>query len=574
MKQYLSTVLKEIKVLQNVDEILKKGKDILESSIEFLACSKFDGMQLVYNNYFDTYEKVMMNKYRKGEHKGIRWVTSITNKDSANLVRLFFNIGVQIRHVKNLPPIDFAVSDKEMMATIENMGGGEMAQSLLVSNEPAYINHFASIFEELWKNGINADERIKDIEIGVDLADIEVIPSSARAQVVYMDIIKSASEEILWIFPTTNAFLRQDEIGAIPLAMQAARERNVKVRILMPANNIVHQKIRHIKEYCTSDMIDVRHIEQMSETKATILVVDRKDSMVMELKDDSKSTFAEAIGLSTYSNSKAGVLSYLAIFENLWKQSELYEQLTKAHEEVKIHDKIQNEFINIAAHELRTPIQPILSLSEIVLNNAKDIGQAKLLEIINRNAKRLNRLAEDILDVTKIESHSLYLTKEEFNLNDVVTNTIDDMMSNKVLKAENSNNNNRTIKLLYTPQDVFVNADKARISQVVSNLLDNAVKFTRDSGGTITIILEKKEDEFNNNAQHVIISVKDTGNGIDPDIFPRLFTKFATKSEKGTGLGLFTCKGIIEAHDGKIWAKNNTDGKGATFSFSLPIVNK
>src|ERR671931_1212082 len=233
MKQYLSTVLKEIKVIQNVDEILKKGKDILESSIEFLACSKSGGMRLVYNNYFDTYEKVMMNKYRKGEHKGIRWITSITEKDSVDLVRIFLNMGVQIRHVKNMPPIDFAVSDKEMMATIENMEGGEMAQSLLVSNEPAYINHFAFIFEELWKNGIDASDRIRDIEEGIDQANIEVIPSSARAQDVYLDIIKSASEEILWIFPTTNAFLRQDKIGAIPLAIQAARERYVKVKMLM-----------------------------------------------------------------------------------------------------------------------------------------------------------------------------------------------------------------------------------------------------------------------------------------------------------------------------------------------------
>ena len=156
MKQYLSSVLKEIKVLQNVDEILEKGKDILESSKEFLACSKFAGMRLVYNNYFDTYEKVMVNKYRKGEHEGIRWVTSITDKDNADLARIFLNIGVQIRHVKNMPPIDFAVSDKEMMATIERMEGGEIAQSLLVSNEPAYVNHFTSIFEELWKNGIDA----------------------------------------------------------------------------------------------------------------------------------------------------------------------------------------------------------------------------------------------------------------------------------------------------------------------------------------------------------------------------------------------------------------------------------
>jgi signal transduction histidine kinase len=153
------------------------------------------------------------------------------------------------------------------------------------------------------------------------------------------------------------------------------------------------------------------------------------------------------------------------------------------------------------------------------------------------------------------------------------------MNANKVLlKAENSNNDNRAIKLLYFGQDVFVNADKGRISQVITNLLDNAVKFTMDREGTITVIVERKEkgkQELNNHAQQVIVSIKDPGRGIDPEIFPRLFTKFATKSETGgTGLGLYICKGIIEAHDGKIWAENNSDGKGAIFSFTLPIVNK
>jgi two-component system sensor histidine kinase VicK len=169
----------------------------------------------------------------------------------------------------------------------------------------------------------------------------------------------------------------------------------------------------------------------MSETKATILVVDRKISLVMELKDDTKSTFHDAIGLSTYSNSKAGVLSYVAIFENLWKQSELYEQLMKAHEQLKVHDKMQKEFIDVAAHELRTPIQPIIGLSEVVLSNTKDAEQAKLLEVVNRNAKRLQRLTEDILDITKIESQSLNLKKEQFNLNEVISDAIEDIMTKK-----------------------------------------------------------------------------------------------------------------------------------------------
>ena len=192
------------------------------------------------------------------------------------------------------------------------------------------------------------------------MADIEVIPSSARAQEIYSGYCKGASEEILWIFPTTNSFIRQDKIGAIQLAKQAAKERNVKVRILVPANSLIEQKIQQLKENCPDHVIDVRYIEQMTETKATILVVDRKASLVMELRDDSKTTFVEAIGLSTYSNSKAGVLSYVAIFENLFGYNLICMR------RLKTNDKMQKEFINIAAHELRTPIQPILGLSQIL----------------------------------------------------------------------------------------------------------------------------------------------------------------------------------------------------------------
>jgi signal transduction histidine kinase len=189
------------------------------------------------------------------------------------------------------------------------------------------------------------------------------------------------------------------------------------------------------------------------------------------------------------------------------------------------------------------------------------------LEVINRNAKRLKLLTEDILDVTKIESQSLDLKKERFNLNDIIVTSIDDAITNNKQSSKIEKN---LIELqYYQPQDVFVEADKGRISQVIYNLLDNAVKFTKV--GTITVSTEiKKEDEKDD----VLVRVKDTGSGIDPEIFPRLFTKFATKSETiGTGLGLFISKSIVEAHGGRIWAENNKEEKGATFSFSLPIGN-
>ncbi|MGB8033491.1 MAG: HAMP domain-containing sensor histidine kinase, partial [Nitrososphaeraceae archaeon] len=490
----------ETKVLEDKEKIFSHMKSVLENSRERSVCSSIGGMQLIYNRFFDEYKKIIERHKRGGEGRGVRWIISI-DKDSIDLVKTFLKEGIQVRHIKNLTPMNFAVDSKHFHATIDKMQDGEIMQSLLVSNEPAYIRHYNSIFEELWKNGIDAIDRIKDIEAGVDLADIEVIPSSARAQNRYLNIVKTASKEILWIFPTTNAFIRQDKMGAIPLAIESARERNVKVRILVPASSIlVKQKVQQLKQYSPPDnhntIIDVRYIEQMSETKATILVVDRKASLVMELKDDTKSTFHGAIGLSTYSNSKAGVLSYVAIFENLWKQSELYQQLNELYEQLKIHDKMQREFINIAAHELRTPIQPILGITEILRSSTKDVEKARLLEVVIRSTKRLQQLTEDILDITKIESQSLKLNVEQFNLNDVITNAIDDITINKYFfKTENNKNNNHAIKLLYQAQDVFVEADKGRISQVIANLLDNAVKFTKEEGGTITVVVEKEEDD-------------------------------------------------------------------------------
>jgi 7,8-dihydro-6-hydroxymethylpterin-pyrophosphokinase len=406
----------ETKVLENKEQIFNHMKSVIGNASERSVCSSIGAMQLIHNNFFEEYKKIIDKHRRDRQGKGIRWITSIIDKDSIDLVKIFLNAGIQVRHVRNLTPMSFAVDNKHFYATVEKMQEGKMMESLLISNEPVYISHYNSVFEELWKNGINAADRIRDIEQGVDLTYIEVIPSSAKAQEIYLNTVKGATAEILWIFPTANAFTRQDKIGAIQLAKETAKERNVKIRILVPVNSSIEQKIQKLKENCPDSVIDVRYIEQMTETKATILVVDRKASLVMELRDDLKSTFVEAIGLSTYSNSKAGVLSYVAIFENLWKQSDLYEQL-------KINDKMQKEFINIAAHELRTPVQPILSLSEILQSDrSNNTKQQEFLDAIVRNAKRLQRLTENILDITRIESHLLELRKDRFSLNENIRN--------------------------------------------------------------------------------------------------------------------------------------------------------
>jgi signal transduction histidine kinase len=272
--------------------------------------------------------------------------------------------------------------------------------------------------------------------------------------------------------------------------------------------------------------------------------------------------FVNIIGLALSS------ISYNAMLKEANKNLiEREEVIRSQYEKLKESDRMKDEFVNIAAHELRTPIQPILGLSEIIRPkvNAED---REYVDVIVRNAKRLQRLTEEILDVTKIESHSLKLKKEEFNLKDVIENCINDEIVNK----HSNSDKEKKPKILYQPKDIPLNADRIRISQVISNLLSNAIKFT--PGGTISIVsgLNSNSSKDNNDSDNeAIVNIKDNGHGIDQEMLPKLFSKFATKSFAGTGLGLFICKSIIKAHGGSIWAENNPDGKGATFSFTLPL---
>jgi nitrogen-specific signal transduction histidine kinase len=566
--------------LRNSTEIAKRIKKNIESSNEIKICSQADGLELIYNNFHESYRKVL-DSYRKGEHKGIRCITTV-NKDNEGLATLLLNEGVQVRHTKNITPLSFSISNKEFQGTAEKTEGGKMIRSLLVSTEPIYIDHYNSIFEQLWDNSIDAKDRINDIKEGVDLAEIEVIPRSARARLLYLELVKNAKEEILFIFPTSSAFIRQEKIGAIPLAIEAAKERAVKVRILVPYNEAVEDRLRlnmeeelgrggeeKLRRPIYNADLDARYIEQTSGTMATIVAVDRKASLVMELRDDSKTTFDEAIGLSTYSNSKGSVLSYVAIFEKLWNQTELYQQVREANERLKLHDKMQQEFINVAAHELRTPIQPILSTIGLLSSaNEAMITREELndsISMIARNATRLKQLSEDILDVTKIESQSLNLRKEVCDLNDIVQDGIEEYKRNQVIRSKK----NIKIESISYKDKIFVEVDRARIAQVISNLLSNAFKFTKEGSIVVDIGLDQR------NKKGAIVSVKDSGKGIDLEILPKLFEKFASKSFQGTGLGLFISRSIIEAHGGRMWAENNTDGqKGTTFYFLMPVVNE
>jgi signal transduction histidine kinase len=271
--------------------------------------------------------------------------------------------------------------------------------------------------------------------------------------------------------------------------------------------------------------------------------------------------------LSVISNSFNYMVNFI---KNIKTQDKLIKELEKANEELKYKDKLKNEFINVAAHEIKTPIQPIVALSELLqqegINNIEKNKQ--LLDIILRNSKRLKQLTEELLDVASIESGSFFLKKEKFNLNEMITYVL------REFEETIQNKNNIKFFLEFNDnKEIIIEADRNRLSQVIHNLLHNAIKFTTD--GSITVIVERKKDNINDKYDEILVSIKDTGTGIHPEVLPKLFTKFATKSPiAGTGLGLFISKSIIVMHGGKIWATNNKEkdkGVGSTFTFSLPV---
>jgi two-component system sensor histidine kinase VicK len=482
---------------------------------------------------------------------------------------------IEIRHLEE-NEANFAVNEIECLGFVTMQRESLQAT---YSNIAEIVEQQHSVFEALWNKAIPAETRILEIENDIKPEFLEVISDRKKATEIYIDLAKSVEKEALLLFANSKAIIRADRLGVLDCLINASKNKGALVKIISP----ITEENSQIVERTCEKAPDIKILNGGS-SHSGLLVVDGAKFIRFGLKEPKAEEFSEAIGFVEYSNSKVGVYSARSFFELLWNEHIQYEKLKEA-------DKMKNEFINVAAHELRTPIQPILSLSQVLQSKICDTKQLELLEAIVRNAKRLQRLTDDILDVTKIESKSLNLNKERFNLNDVISNIAKDL-TNHNEKANNNNDDDdgKLLKLLYKPdrEDIFVEADKERITQVVSNLLNNSVKFTEE--GTISIDVKVQEHGDNNNNNDighniVIVSIKDTGEGIDSEILPKLFTKFASKSYQGTGLGLFICKSIVEAHGGKIWAENKNndddnsgfvDGKrvrGATFHFSLPIAD-
>ena len=348
---------------------------------------------------------------------------------------------------------------------------GDQFEKFITPQEQFVSDHF-------WNIAIPTEQEIREIQIereaALDKQDTaQVIHDPVKIQNIGYEIGRAAKDEILMIYSSASAFHRQEILGAIQSLREIVEERGVKARILTPKGEVIDETIRKLRQY---QKIEVRYIEPGLQTNVTIVVVDRKSSLVVELKDDEKESSYEAMGFGTYSNRKATVLSYVSIFESLWKQSELYEKLTELCEELKIRDKVQTEFIHIAAHELRNPIQPIMGLAEILRSKKDEIANSNMyydyLSIIIRNARRLKDLTDNILDIARMDSQSINLNKHMVNIDTLILDAVEDIIKDEndvahdvKLLCHNINGKQE----LADNKVVLVYADKGRVIQVISN---------------------------------------------------------------------------------------------------------
>ena len=480
----------------------------------------------------------------------LRYVTEIT-KDNISYCKQMMTMVDELRHLDGIKG-NFYISETGYLAPATFHEAGKPAAQIIYSNVKEIIEHQKYVFETLWSKTIPAEQRIREIEEGTEAEFYEVITDNEKASQILVDMIKSTKREALIFLPNDKALVRIDRLGIIDYLVKASQNgANVKIICQLSEENT------EIQKKISENAPDIRILDGNSSPYG-MYIIDRKKFLRAELKRPEAEEFSDAIGLVVYSNRRTTVDSFESVFELLWNERMLVEELKKA-------DRMQKEFISIAAHELKTPIQAILGMSGLLKYYPERTDQ--VIEVISRNAVRLQRLSANILDATRIESQTLKLEKERFNIRDLIPTIIEDY------KEKIKDSTDDKVELIYDDNlknnnPIVVEADKERIIQVISNLLSNSIQFTREGYISLNIVVD-------NNSKEVIVTVRDTGTGINPEILPRLFSKFVTRSQKGTGLGLFISKSIIEAHGGRIWAENNVlDGQGTIFCFTLPLEIK
>lgn len=576
--------------------------------------------------------QILKEAFLSVKNRGVklRYITEIT-KDNVPYCKELLTMVDELRHLDGIKG-NFYVSETAYLAPATFHEKGKPASQIIYSNVREIIEHQGYVFDSFWSRAIPAEQRIREIEEGIETVNIAIIENPREALKIAQRLIRSAEYEVLVIYPSLNAFRRQVRTGALHLFKEVLL-RNVIVRILIPSNQ---EQIKQIinEVALTFPQLHIRSMDKSLETHIGNIIVDRKESLIVELKDDTKENYYDAAGLSVYSNSIPIASSYASIFEGLWRQTLLYEEsnrinkrlrilneelktsnkkqkemqieLKKINKELLATEKAKDNFVMTITDESTRSASEAKVFTEMLLKT-KAVGllndtQYSVVRTVHNNLEKLELLVNDILEVYKLDKGKLKLSKVDVDIASILEETLSE---EKLLT--NISENNIEIKQEITVTGT-VCCDPKRIQQTLSNLIKNAIEFVPSNGsGRITLRVEKQEgaeigrrkrgrklvsveradglEKNNKNGdkkpEGVIFTVEDNGITVTRDEEQRLAQKFYlidtkkafTKRKAGTALGLAISRGIIEAHGGRIWIDENYKD-GAAFKFTLPLVNQ
>jgi two-component system sensor histidine kinase VicK len=591
-------------VINTVLQFLSETNNTVDACVDYTRPSLIVGIMALKEAFLDV----------KNRGVKLRYVTEI-NRENISYCKYLLTVVDELRHLDGIKG-NFYISETGYLAPATFHEKGRPAAQIIYSNVKEIIEHQRFVFESFWSRARPAEQRIREIEEGIESTDIEIIANPREALKIPYTLIRSAKYEVLGIFASANTFRRQIRAGVLNLFKEVL-ERGVKVRILIPADEEQINQIVHEDGSELPPRLDIRSMDKNLHTQMGIIVVDRRNSLIIELKDDTKDSSYDAVGLAAYSNSKPIALSYTAIFESLWlqvqlfkesrktnrrlgilnekletsnrKQKEMRKELERINKELTVMNKFKDDFVMRISNESATILTDAKVLTEVLLET-KDLGsltnmQYTVVKVIYENIAKINLLVKDLLDIYRLDRGVLTLSKAHVNIANLIAQTLSEENLSKLI-SENNIEINQDTSMIAPTETVY--CDPERLQQVLSNLLRNAIEFVPSDGrGRITIRVEKqrqKQDrgdkEGNKKTQEITFIIEDNGIAVTKDEEQGLFQKFYlndtknafTKRQKATTLGLSVSRGIIEAHGGRIWIDETYKG-GASFKFTLPIAN-
>ena len=514
--------------------------------------------------------------------KTVRYITDIKNENLESCKKIMEI--VELRHLDNIQG-GIIINDVEYLSLLESKNDDNGSTPVhIYSNDKWLVEQQKLIFDMLWEKSIPAKIKIKQIEYGLEKDVFELITDEKNTMVKYRDALGSLTQELCFFYSVSDdvvsAKVIEQKISEIINYVPKSKSKDIKILAIILTSDSVKRKgeSREFSQIGLDYDLRIKYMDKEF-TKSPlsrdlmILTVDRRELFISEIRSFNKipqSIFESDINFTIHSNSKSVVSTYNAILEMLWSRDELYKKSEMAIAQLKLQDKLQQEFVHNFANGLRNPIQPILGFSEILLDKKNEFRQySDILNIINSCAQKLASHVNNMIDITELDKDTFHLNKETFDLLKLIKEIINKFSKNSFYIS------NKNFNLSTNVDSLLIYADKNRIKYTIENLITNAIDIP--DSNSIKIFVEKNEFNSSQNddktQSFVIVNIIDDGTGIDRMILPTLFSKFVADSRDGLGLGLYLAKNIIELHGGEIWAENNDNGKGATFTFSLPVTN-